>query len=168
MPNWVKNKMFIQGPPEQIDELLDKCDTNESKFDFNGIIPMPGTVFRGDLGSEETKLYPGDLNWYDWSVNHWGTKWNASEESVTSFVDGDLAYALVSFETAWSAPMPIYRAIREQYPDLHVSVRYADEDIGRNCGLWEDGILITPENPIEFACGLWDLDPEEIFNEEDI
>lgn len=168
MPNWVKNKMFIQGSPAQIDDLLDKCNTDESVFDFNGIVPMPGDVYRGGLGKDEMELYPGDLNWYDWSVNHWGTKWNACEASITSFVDGELAYAIISFDTAWSAPIPIFEAVKEQYPDFYISVRYADEDIGNNCGVWEDGILVGPPNPIEFACDLWGLDPEEIYAEEDI
>lgn len=99
-------------------------------MDFNKIIPMPDTVFRGNLGSNERALY-GNNNWYDWSVANWHTKWNAYgfEDLEEHEVDDQLR-----FETAWTAPHPILKKLSEMAPDLEITHRWADEDFGMNCG----------------------------------
>ncbi|WP_302552861.1 hypothetical protein [uncultured Bilophila sp.] len=43
------------------------------------------------------KKYGAD-NWYDWSLNNWGCKWNANSEPVE---DGDYEFR---FETPWGEP----------------------------------------------------------------
>ena len=43
------------------------------------------------------KKYGGD-NWYDWSLNNWGCKWDANSERVE---DGDYEFR---FETPWGEP----------------------------------------------------------------
>jgi len=59
----------------------------------------------------------GAVNWYDWSVTHWGTKWGAYSHTVYElgfFKDyEDKVYGRVDlrFETAWSQPAPILQAI---------------------------------------------------------
>lgn len=154
MPNWVKNTVNISGPVEEIDRLLDACSSIDSAFDFDGIIPMPNHVFQGDLGPEEMEKYPGDLNWYDWSINHWGTKWNAHDPTVFR---SDKDKVCIEFETAWACPFPIYEAMMEQYPNLYIQVYYADEDLGNNCGIWENGELLDLdiEDEVEFARSVW-------------
>lgn len=68
----------------------------------------------------------GALCWYDWAVDHWGTKWNAYDIKETA--DG------VQFETAWSAPHPVIKALAAKHPDEKIVHRWADEDIGSNLG----------------------------------
>ena len=41
---------------------------------------------------------------------------------------------LMYFETAWSAPIPIVEALSKRFPDIEVSIQWADEDIGNNVG----------------------------------
>ena len=154
MPNWVKNKIEIAGNPERIKELLAKADTSLSPFDFNGFVPMPDFVMKGNLSSEDMRKYPGDLNWYDWSCNHWGTKWNACDE-ISIMNEG--TYAYVEFETAWDAPIPIYEAMKEQFPDLNILAEFADEDIGYNAGRWVNGKLTLIEDEW-FSCEVWGQD----------
>ena len=81
-----------------------------------------------ELGEKLVKLQAefGCTNWYDWSVENWGTKWNASvgtrEERRTSF--------LLTFDTAWSPPTPIVKALSEKYPNNKFSLRYYEGGMG--------------------------------------
>ncbi len=68
------------------------------------------------------------------------------------------------FETAWSCPTPIFNKLAEKFSDLGFDVRYADEDIGHNCGTLEysNGALysvdIESEPSYDFAFDVWDYD----------
>lgn len=41
---------------------------------------------------------------------------------------------VIRFETAWSCPEPVYHELASRFPHLEFHIRYADEDIGSNCG----------------------------------
>ena len=45
-------------------------------------------------------IFYGAISWYEWCIEHWGTKWN-SYENVQ--VDSNT----IMFETAWNAPEPV-------------------------------------------------------------
>ena len=80
----------------------------------------------------------GSATWYDWRVEHCGTKWNAySFERV----DDDT----IMFETAWSAPHPVIDELAHRYPMMVFEHWWADEDAGQNTGYKEylsDGTTI--------------------------
>jgi hypothetical protein len=57
----------------------------------------------------------GVRSWYEWSIQHWGTKWNAFYAEVTDNGDGSLH---VKFETAWSFPFPIFEKLVSDFPTL--------------------------------------------------
>lgn len=61
----------------------------------------------------------------------WGTKWNAYDQSIECIADG-----LVSFDTAWSHPEEILKALSLKFPSEEIKVEYADEDTGSNCGYY--------------------------------
>lgn len=86
----------------------------------------------------ENVLACGFSNWYDAQLAYWGTKWNACETSIEE--DGK-----IRFDTAWSCPHPIYQALQKKFPNLNLKAKWADEDVGYNCGFLEikDGKLIT-------------------------
>lgn len=67
----------------------------------------------------------GITDWYDWRLQHWGCKWNASE----TVIDDDGA---IHFQTPWAKPVEIYHELCKVTP---IRVMYADEDIGYNCGI---------------------------------
>ena len=73
----------------------------------------------------------GYQDWYLWSVENWGTKWNAYNYRD----DPDELTAV--FETAWSTPAPIIHELSENIPNGIESVEFADEDVGRNCGYYD-------------------------------
>jgi hypothetical protein len=43
----------------------------------------------------------GTCSWYRWSINNWGTKWDATDPRILE-EGGD--YIVVSFDTAWGPP----------------------------------------------------------------
>lgn len=126
-------KKFGQVPPETyMDEqtVLDRVekDINVSTMEmFN----------RGKQLKENVDKY-GATDWYDWCCRYWGTKWNACDDSRW---DNTLF-----FQTAWSWPEPIMKALAkvcDEY-DVEFTGKWADEDCGSNTGEFytEDGELI--------------------------
>jgi len=91
----------------------------------------------------------GFPSWYEWSVSNWDTKWNAYG---TSLEDSDK----LRFNTAWSAPHNVIKALSAKFPDHPILHSWADEDIGNNCGrnLYNEGICVDSfdiEDHIDFA-----------------
>jgi len=146
MPNWVGNDIIVSGRKAEIDKLFSEVIvqrrdeyTNEldDYFDFNRIIPMPPhqpdtskpNPFWGaghDLSSEDKDKY-GKNNWYDWSVEHWGTKWNASPDQIISRPYREGGTGRISFSTAWSPPGSIFDELSKQYPTLTFDIKSMDE-----------------------------------------
>lgn len=62
----------------------------------------------------------GCTNWYDWRLKNWGTKWNAMD---TFLVDDDI----IEFNTAWDAPIPIFKALSKKFPNKEIITDSADE-----------------------------------------
>jgi hypothetical protein len=110
-------------------ETEDRLDVNiiseinqEEGYSFNNFIRMTKEDF---------------LNgWYDWSCQHWGTKWDLCDmEPCTNDLDlvkdesddGELYYR---FDTAWSPCIPVVIEMSKQYPDLEFSISYEDEGCG--------------------------------------
>ena len=57
----------------------------------------------------------GYSSWYEWSVINWGTKWLVDCVDVIDDTDTHMDFV---FETAWSFPEPIFRALGEKFPEL--------------------------------------------------
>ena len=71
----------------------------------------------------------GHDSWYTWCIQHWGTKWNACRAHIdsTGLEAGSIE---IAFETAWSAPLPIFYKMREMFPHLSFTCQWRDEDDG--------------------------------------
>jgi hypothetical protein len=82
----------------------------------------------------KNKLEHGHTTWYDWSCEHWGTKWNSYNHS-----SGE---SYCEFDTAWSSVPLILEAMSKEFPELRMLYKWSDEDIGYNCGtaLYENGL----------------------------
>lgn len=138
----------------------------EWKINFNKIIPEPKTIEECPkefivTGSEHIAEYEDRpwFNWYDWHIQHWGTKWNAFD----CYTDVQTHQITFVFSTAWSVAMPIL--LKLKMLGFNMFIRWADEDLGSNCGviryhkelgLWEVHNSDEIENPEEFAENLWD------------
>ena len=140
MPNNITNRLNIIADKDRIREILEAVQDDEhglGSVDFNKIIPMPEDIYRGDLGAEEKALY-GEKNWYDWSVQNWGTKWDSyGYEDFPKYESG----SEILFMTAWSRPEPVIVKLSEMFPDAQFQHAWADEDIGSNVGeiLYQNG-----------------------------
>ena len=84
----------------------------------------------------------GAVDWYDWSIQNWGTKWNCSESSLCDDLpdekgnpDDDVECSF-EFDTAWSTPFGVIAKLSQKYPTVEITVRFADEDAGQNCGIY--------------------------------
>ena len=63
--------------------------------------------------------------WYNWNIQHWGTKWSAREVYVPDRADGD-SRGEYEFETAWGPAMPVSAALAKAFPGLTVTHRYCE------------------------------------------
>ena len=106
MPNWTENNVLFVGKKKQLKTLKTMLKSKDNDFDFNNIVPMPKNIFRGLLGREEEEKY-GKNNWYHWSIDNWGTKWNAVDTTVEEN-GSTLSY---NFMTAWDCPREIVDAL---------------------------------------------------------
>lgn len=70
----------------------------------------------------------GYVDWYEWSYDKWDTKWNANDTIV------DDTGKVIEFQTAWSLAHAVLVKVAQE---TDIRVLYADEDIGRNCGMIE-------------------------------
>ena len=111
----------------------------------------------------------GFTNWYDWCATNWGTKWDVEGATVSDVEEtGDgMCQIGVQFNTAWAMPYGIFVRLSEMFPSVILSGRYADEDIGSNCGVWFgiNGMVGVREvNTKEFALEVLGYDTDDYYN----
>ena len=140
MPNWTANNVLFVGKKKQLKTLKTMLKSNENDFDFNNIIPMPKNIFRGNLGREEEEKY-GKNNWYDWSIENWGTKWNSVGTRV-ELKDGSLYY---TFDTAWDCPREIVNALMRMRKTILKDIKISWECIHED-GYEEETIIDIEED----------------------
>ena len=133
MSSIIKHRVFFYGNQKQINTMLKSVRDRKKKtlFDFNKIIPMPDSVYNGILNADALASC-GDNNWYEWCKQNWGTHNNAYNPRVFG--------NMLELETNCGVPRQIFKKITELYPDIKISVSYANEDgsiVGKeeyNCG----------------------------------
>ena len=97
--------------------------------------------FRQFIGMLENFRACGYLHRMDFARKVWGTKRNACESTA------DPENGSCKFDTAWSCPVPIFKKLSERFPEELITVTYADEDIGHNCGVFTlKGGVVVEEN----------------------
>ena len=86
-----------------------------------------------ELGKKYFKNFEecGDINWYEWRCNNWGTKWNAYESCMSEPTDDSVT---IYFQTAWSGVPKLVEILVERFPNLLFTYKFSDEDRGYNCG----------------------------------
>ncbi len=83
-----------------------------------------------DLGKKQINNLNkyNSINWYDWSINNWGSKWNSTN---FMFLEDGKGF---SFDTAWDPPFPIIIKFIKDNPNLTFVYLFADESIGSGVG----------------------------------
>lgn len=117
MPNYITNRLRIEGNEQEVNEVLDFLKSEEKErsgknkvIDFNNIIPLPVGV-----------------DWYEWCIANWGTKWNAIG---TELIDTNV----IMFDTAWSGVPELMQKLSSKFPNVTLHYDFADEDFGYNVG----------------------------------
>ena len=119
MPNWCNNNIEITGPIDKIKALWDATQAEDGGL-LNAMVPMPVELKDTVKGSN------GDaVNWYDWSVTNWGTKWDVDLEGIEYTDNGD-GTATISgyFDSAWSPPIEAYNRFLEANEDCSLTGSY--------------------------------------------
>jgi hypothetical protein len=148
MDSYIRNKLIFKGTEEVMRPFAEELKYGDEPLNFNKFIPVAD-----DSEKEEKWGIAKDFEEFDWVLWRNGTI---------------LEY---TFDTVNAIPLPVYRKLAELYPDKDMEVRYADEDLGENCGIYESPAGSSeltakePDDPFLFACEIWDKDPDEEMQE---
>jgi len=116
MPNWCDNAVTISHEDKsQIDAIVAGLEKEDKEF-LNVIRPNPA----------------GEWD-YGWSVENWGTKWEAG---IIDWNREDDNTVWVSFDSAWSPPIAIYDFMHAE--GYEVRAVYHEGGMAF-CGRYEDG-----------------------------
>lgn len=118
MPNWTNNRLVISHEDASKIALIKEGALNNHLF--NSLIPMPEEIKSTEDG------------WYEWSIQNWGTKWDACEASVIE--ESDCGHVLcLGFLTAWAFPLQFLEELGKQgYTVRHYFADENWEDFGHN------------------------------------
>lgn len=141
MPNHCENDLYISGKKEDVDALLEFVGMNREKptIDFNVILPYPKEYEERDRDAEDpnvtaemftAKYGPNSVSHgfkvdgynvggHAWTRKAWGTKWNAYE-----VVRRDYEVVCITFQTAWSPPIPVIQELHRKFPKTSLSLEY--------------------------------------------
>lgn len=119
MPNWCENKMTIShSDPSVIKRARDAWMSGQF---LNKFIPIPNDlkIVSGRVGADDNpeqvllvsqqvinKAQHGYIDWYDFSTNEWGTKWDIGyhkDEDNAPYNENQTEFT-VRYNSAWSPP----------------------------------------------------------------
>ena len=148
MPNWCSNSLKLTATNDSNRKLLDELQRHFNSSDKAVIFEM----------IKPTPLYLMDGNgWYDWRIKNWGTKWDATLLSATRKKDTATLY----FETAWTPPIEIYKALEEE--GFKVEATYVEQGM-QYAGHYKKGVDFT-DDKVQFLQNLYDKETDT-FNED--
>jgi hypothetical protein len=147
MPNWCTNRVHISGSAEDVaafKTLVRGSSSYENTFSFQSILPCPQDLL--DVTDDAPSDYKDQLfldygycNCYDWQVNNWGTKWDASD----CYLDyEEEESACWQFETVRIPPEGIYEELSNRFPNLSISWFYDEPSMQIS------GYLNNPNNGV--------------------
>lgn len=125
MPNWCSNHVIVEGPEENILNLISSAsqgvDENgiNNVFSFENIIPTPENELNGE-------------GWYSWRLANWGTKWDLNQsliefkEPVEGGATGCLVFEMF-YDTAWSPASHFWSNVCKQFPNLKITEEFFEE-----------------------------------------
>lgn len=130
MPNWCSNKLKIRCSPERFEEILAKFvirENSELILDLNAIDPEPEELSKypapaPDVVAAAHRRKYGAADWYEWRIQHWGTKWLPTVHTITD--------QTLFFDSAWAPPLPAIEKLAAMYKDVRFGVTYSEPD---NC-----------------------------------
>ena len=141
MPNWCNNTIEIEGTKEQINKFVSFLEENNGKDWFNFFRSCPQELVdtvSGSVGEDKQSAHEvqqkmniekyGHADWYSWSVDNWGTKWNCDAQDWMKIENPNADQASVTFwfDSAWSPPTALYEFI-ESSSEFILKASYLEE-----------------------------------------
>ena len=112
MPNWCMNNLTISHDDStKLQEFVDAYNNGKTCEHF---LPVPSG-------------YYDDQRWYNWCCNNWGTKWDFGKDEYHDPAEIVNHEVDISFNTAWSPPLPAIEQLSLQYPELEMTLEYEEE-----------------------------------------
>ena len=147
MPNWCNNTVELYHDDPAMIERARKA-FNDAKF-LNEFVPIPESlqIVSGRCGADDNPEQialeaaqksnieqHGYKDWYDFSVNEWGTKWDVGGDGYEAQdIPGGL---ILTFESAWAPPCAAYDKLEAQ--GFRIRAMYYEPGMGF-AGVYEDG-----------------------------
>jgi len=102
--------MTVVGKPDEVKAFYERYADEGTKLSLNRITPRPQELD----------------DWYQWSVDNWGTKWDVE-------ADGEIAESdwmhTVYYDTAWGPPLEFYRYMIEKH-NVEVDAEFEESGMG--------------------------------------
>ena len=148
MPNWCSNHLVISDNKEVIEKIKKGIHNNDGLFKLFYPIPeeLNDTIVThlpsktDEQISELVKKY-GAEDWYYWSINNWGCKWDARDIHIEESND---VFLHLCFNTPWSPPIDFYTKLANEYK-VEITATYTEESVafcGRFQSSVEDGEVV--------------------------
>jgi len=109
-----RNRLTVSGDTQELAAFVDRVRTDEQPLSFETIAPTPA-----DLLKE---------GWYEWRIEHWGTKWDAEFEDVTEPLRVRRTRATYVFLTVFGPSVAWIDRASEAFPALIFRLDYAAVD----------------------------------------
>lgn len=85
----------------------------------------------------------GAKDWYDWSRDNWGTKWNAARPTLCES-SRRLVY---QFDTAWAPPLPVIKKLSELFPNVTIKIKFYEMGVGfQGTYIFKAGKILSSED----------------------
>jgi len=117
MPNWCQNQLTLRHKDSrEVERAIAAFQRGKL---LNEFVPCPqelqdeSTGFaNADVKADRVAKY-GYESWYDWSVQHWGTKWDVGGED-RGYAEFDEHTVVMDFDSAWAPPIAAMQALEQQ------------------------------------------------------
>jgi hypothetical protein len=147
MPNWCNNTVTLEHKdPAMIARA--KAAFLDGRL-LDEFIPVPKSlhIVSGRCGADDNPEQialeaaqksnievHGYKDWYDWSVNEWGTKWDVGGDDGTyNDIEGGI---ILGFDSAWAPPIQAYEKLF--YMGFKIRAMYYEPGMAF-AGIFEDG-----------------------------
>lgn len=175
MPNWCENRMTVSGSKPAVAKFVELAKSEESVLSFDSLVPQDvnDPAYQNAKEAHAESLEPNpNFNWYDWNIDHWGTKWDCSEATCEVSDDGKAAW--FNFLTPWGSPDELYKKLVELFPNLsfecygyeggqdywyHFGGSKGQVEIEETKSVWDESRV---ENSILDRLSELGIDPDEI------
>ena len=145
MPNWCNNTVELYHDDPVMIERARKA-FNDAEF-LNEFIPVPQSLrdtVSGSVGEDGRAAHEAQMeanlaahgykDWYDFSVNEWGTKWDVGGDGYEAQdIPGGL---MLTFESAWAPPCAAYEKMIEM--GFRIRAMYYEPGMAF-AGVWDNG-----------------------------